>query len=114
MWELAPLDAYRVILHVDERDIADVKVGEKGELVLSSMPGEPHALTVAKITPVSMPKEGRNVFRVEAQIDARGDTRLRPGMEGVAKVDVDERRLISIWTRRLTDWVELKLWSWLP
>ncbi|HEX6528909.1 MAG TPA: HlyD family efflux transporter periplasmic adaptor subunit [Burkholderiales bacterium] len=118
MWELAPLDAYRVILHVDERDIADVKVGQKGELVLSSMPGEHHALSIAKITPVSMPKEGRNVFRVEAQIDARGqaggNSRLRPGMEGVAKVDVDERRLISIWTRRLTDWLALKLWSWLP
>ena len=54
------------------------------------------------------------MFRVEAQIDARGDTRLRPGMEGVAKVEVEERRLISIWTRRLTDWLALKSWSWLP
>jgi len=114
MWELAPLDAYRVILQVDERDIADLKVGQKGELVLSSMPGERQPLTVAKITPVSTPKEGRNVFRVEAQIGARSDARLRPGMEGVAKVEVDERRLISIWTRRLTDWLALKSWSWLP
>jgi hypothetical protein len=118
MWELAPLDAYRVILQVDERDIADLRVGQKGELVLSSMPGQRHALSVAKITPVSTPKEGRNVFRVEAQIEARGkaggDSRLRPGMEGVAKVEVDERRLISIWTRRLTDWLALKSWSWLP
>ncbi|HYI87599.1 MAG TPA: HlyD family efflux transporter periplasmic adaptor subunit [Burkholderiales bacterium] len=118
MWELAPLDAYRVILQVDERDIADLRVGQKGELVLSSMPGQHQALSVAKITPVSTPKEGRNVFRVEAQIDARGkaggDSRLRPGMEGVAKVEVEERRLISIWTRRLTDWLALKSWSWLP
>ena len=118
MWELAPLDAYRVILQVDERDIADLRVGQKGELVLSSMPGQRQALSVAKITPVSTPKEGRNVFRVEAQIEARGkaggDSRLRPGMEGVAKVEVDERRLISIWTRRLTDWLALKSWSWLP
>lgn len=114
MWELAPLDAYRVILQVDERDIADVKAGQKGELVLSSMPGERTPLSVAKITPVSTPKEGRNVFRVEAQIDTRGNARLRPGMEGVAKVEVEERRLISIWTRRLTDWLSLKSWSWLP
>jgi len=114
MWEIAPLDAYRVVLQVDERDIADLKVGQKGELVLSSMPSEHHPLTVAKITPVSTPKEGRNVFRIEAQIGARGDARLRPGMEGVAKVEVDERRLISIWTRRLTDWLALKSWSWLP
>ena len=114
MWEVAPLDAYRVALQVDERDIADLKIGQRGELVLSSMPGERHALAVTKITPVSTPKEGRNVFRVEAQLAAQADARLRPGMEGVAKVEVDERRLASIWTRRLTDWVVLKTWSWLP
>jgi len=114
MWEVAPLDAYRVVLQVDERDIADVRVGQKGELVLSSMTGERHPFTVRNITPVSSPKEGRNVFRVEAQLGARNDARLRPGMEGVAKVEVDERRLVGIWTRRLVDWVSLKTWSLLP
>jgi multidrug efflux pump subunit AcrA (membrane-fusion protein) len=114
MWDVAPLDAYRVVLQIDERDIADLKVGQKGELVLSSMPGLRHPLSVTKITPVSTPKEGRNVFRVEAQLAGRGDVRLRPGMEGVAKVEIDERRLAAIWTRRLTDWLALKTWSWLP
>ncbi len=114
MWDVAPLDAYRVVLQIDERDIADLKVGQKGDLVLSSMPGQRHPLSVTKITPVSTPKEGRNVFRVEAQLAERGDARLRPGMEGVAKVEIDERRLAAIWTRRLTDWLSLKTWSWLP
>jgi RND family efflux transporter MFP subunit len=114
MWEVAPLDAYRVVLQVDERDIADVKVGQNGELVLSAMPGSRYPLSVTKITPVSSPKEGRNVFRVEANIPAGSDARLRPGMEGVAKVEIDQRRLVAIWTRRLTDWLSLKSWSWLP
>ena len=71
------------------------------------MPGQRQALPVAKITPVSTP-QGRTqrVPRRSATLrQAGGDSRLRPGMEGVAKVEVDERRLISIWTRRLIDWL---------
>jgi len=114
LFEVATLDAYRVVLQVDERHIADVKPGQRGELVLSSMPGERYPLSVNKITPVNMAKEGRNLFRVEAQLDNSTGSRLRPGMEGVAKVNVDERRLISIWTRELTNWIRIKLWAWTP
>jgi hypothetical protein len=39
---------------------------------------------------------------------------LRPGMEGIAKVNVDERRLVSIWTRKIVLWGRMKLWSWWP
>jgi hypothetical protein len=40
--------------------------------------------------------------------------RLRPGMEGVGKVAIGERRLIWIWTHKLIDWVRLAFWSWMP
>jgi len=30
----------------------------------------------------------------------------------VAKVQIDERRLIWIWTYRAGVWLRLKLWSW--
>jgi RND family efflux transporter MFP subunit len=114
MLEVAPLDAYRVVLQVDERDIADLKVGQKGSLVLASMPGQRYDFSVLKITPVSTAKEGRNFFRVEADLGANADARLRPGMEGAAKVVVDERNLAWIWGRRMIEWVRLKSWAWLP
>ena len=114
LFELAPLDAYRVVLQVDEHQIADVKAGQRGELVLSSMPGNRYPISVTKITPVSAAREGRNFFRVEAQFKADAGPRLRPGMEGVAKVHVDERHLIWIWTREFTNWVRLKAWAWTP
>jgi hypothetical protein len=69
---------------------------------------------VLKITPVSTAKEGRNLFRVEADLGTNAGSRLRPGMEGAAKIEVDERKLGWIWTRRLVDWVRLKSWAWLP
>jgi biotin carboxyl carrier protein len=113
LFEIAPLEDYRVVLKVDERDIRDVAVGQKGELVLQSMPAAKQSITVARVTPVSTPEDGRNYFRVEAKLD-HGVERLRPGMEGVGKVSVGERKLIWIWTRYLLDWVRLQVWSLVP
>jgi multidrug efflux pump subunit AcrA (membrane-fusion protein) len=114
LFEVAPLDAYRVVLQVDEHRVADVRSGQRGELVLSSMPGERFAILLDKVTPVSAAREGRNYFRVEARVEAGADPRLRPGMEGVAKVVVDERRLAWIWTREIVNWLRLKAWAWSP
>jgi RND family efflux transporter MFP subunit len=114
LFEIAPLDDYRVALQVDERDIAQVAVGQRGELTVTSMPGARHAFTVTKVTPVNSAKEGSNFFRVEAALAAAQGLRLRPGMEGVGKIHVDERKLVWIWTHGLTDWVRLWIWSWLP
>jgi multidrug resistance efflux pump len=113
LFEVAPLDAFRVVLQVDERSIADVRVGQAGRLVLSGALSEELPFQVAKITPVSTAKEGRNYFRVEATL-ARTPDRLRPGMEGVGKIAIDHRRLAWIWTHEVLDWVRLTLWSWLP
>ena len=114
LFEVAPLDSYRVVLLVDEKDIADVNIGQTGELVLSAMPGSRFPFEVEKITPVNMAKEGRNLFRVEAKLNADAAQRLRPGMEGVGKINVAERLLIWVWTRQMIQWGKLKLWAWLP
>jgi RND family efflux transporter MFP subunit len=113
LFEVAPLGGYRVILQVDERDIAEVKEGQRGELALPSIAGKRFPLSITQITPVSTQKEGRNYFRVEAKLEEHSQ-RLRPGMEGVGKITVDRRRLIWIWTHEVLEWVSLKLWTWWP
>lgn len=113
LFRVAPLDAYRVIVEVDERDINHIQVGQRSELVLPSMPGEGFPFVVEKITPVSLAKEGRNYFRVEAKMEKSSD-RLRPGMEGVGKVTIDRRKLIWVWTHTAVDWLRLQLWRWMP
>jgi RND family efflux transporter MFP subunit len=113
LFEIAPLDSYRLVIEVDERDIADVVVGQRGSLRLSAFPSEVIDVTVEKITPVSTAKEGRNFFRIEAQFDQPHD-RLRPGMEGAGKIEIDRRSLIWIWTHQIVDWIRLAVWSWLP
>jgi RND family efflux transporter MFP subunit len=113
LFEVAPLDAYRLVLHVDERDIGHVAPAQRGTLVLTGAPAEALPFTVARITPVSSAGEGHNYFRVEAEL-AGDAARLRPGMEGVGKVAVGRRRLAWIWTRQVVEWVQLTLWRWLP
>jgi len=113
LFEITPLESYRVIVDVDEREIADVAVGQKGFLVLSSISSEAFPFKVSNVTSVTTAKEGRNYFRVEALLEGASD-RLRPGMEGVGKIEIDRRRLIWIWTHRLVNWVRLFVWTYLP
>lgn len=111
LFEVAPLDSYRVVLKVDETDIDELAVEQPGHLVISSMPDRRFALVVDNVTPVSVSEEGRNYFRVEARLTEPTE-RLRPGMSGVGKVEVGKRKLVWIWTHGLVDWVRLKLWAW--
>lgn len=113
LFEIAPLDSYRVILQVDERDITQIQVGQSGALALSGLPGELLTVRIDKITPVADAEGGNNLFRVEAALDQLSPA-LRPGMKGVAKIDVDERNLFWIWTHRLAYWLRLWWWTWWP
>lgn len=115
LFELAPLDAWRVILKVDERDMAQLRPGQQGELVLVSESGGSLALQVRRVTSLATAEDGRNYFRVEAQVQpGSGMPGLRPGMEGVAKVEVGSRSLLWLATHRLTDWLRMSAWEWLP
>lgn len=107
---VAPKDRFRVIVEVDERDIAWISVAQRGSLALSAQPWDALPLRVTRITPMASPMEGRNVFEVEAALDSQPDT-LRPGLQGVARISVGEAPLLWAWTHRLTGWLRLKAWG---
>jgi multidrug resistance efflux pump len=113
LFEIAPLHSYRIILQVDERDIRHIQVGQAGQLVMTGIAGEPMAFQVANVTPVATAEEGKNFFRVEASL-AEASQRLRPGMEGIGKIEVGERSLWWIMTHGFSDWLTLSVWSWMP
>ncbi|SHL68798.1 RND family efflux transporter, MFP subunit [Roseovarius marisflavi] len=113
LFRIAPLDRFRVALEIHERDIDEISPGQEGALRLSAFPEAALYYRVTRITPLAQQGEGRNYFRVEAEL--LGDTGLvRPGMEGVSRTDIDRRRLAWVMSHDLVDWFRLALWRWLP
>jgi multidrug resistance efflux pump len=113
LFEIAPLDGYRVILQVDERDIGYIGIGQRGRLALAGLPAHLVGFIVTKVTPIATAEEGQNFFRIEAHLDD-GSIQLRPGMEGVGKIETGRASLFWIWTHPLVEWVRLSAWKWLP
>lgn len=112
LFEIAPDKQYRLRIEVDERDIGDIVPGHRGELLLTSMPDKSISFEVNRLLPVSQAREGKNMFEVEASLK-QDDALFRPGMEGVAKINIEQRRLIAIWFHKLIHWGQLQLWYWL-
>ena len=113
LFEVAPLDSYRVVVRVPDSEIARVAPGGSGTLVLSALPDRHFGLHVTRVTPIAEQTDGSNTFRVEARLDDTSP-QLRPNMEGVAKLDAGQHLLIWSWTHHLLDAARLWLWSWWP
>jgi multidrug resistance efflux pump len=107
---LAPSGEYRLIIEVDERDIAHLQAGQSGVLALSALPGSQSEFKVARVTPLASARDGRNFFEVEGKLDAL-PAGVRPGLSGVAKIHTGERAFGWVWGHRLVDWISLKLWA---
>lgn len=113
LFEIAPLNSYRVMLDIDEKDIEEIQPGQQGVLVAKALPEQRFSFSITQVTPVSTIREGRNVFRVEGTLSNISDN-LRPGMGGYAKVTIEDRKLLWIWSHELVDMIRLWLWAHLP
>ena len=111
MFEIAATDAYRVVLHVPDRDITRVRNGQHGTLRLTGEPGESRRFKVTNVTATASVEEATNGFRVEAAW-LGPVPRLSPGMQGVGKIEVGDSNLLTVWTRTSIDWLRLKIWGW--
>jgi len=110
LFEVAPAEEYKVVVKVDERDMAGVDADKSGRVVIAAMPSDPIPFEVDQVVPLAISGEGNSYFRVEAKFD-QATPDLRPGMEGVARLNMGERKLIWIWTHKLVDKIKLWLWS---
>ncbi|MDR1520559.1 MAG: HlyD family efflux transporter periplasmic adaptor subunit [Planctomycetota bacterium] len=111
LFEIAPIEHMEADLYVPEDEIADVREGQLGELAAAGRPNEKVRFEVIRVTPQAELVKQKNVFRVRVRLVDAPNWML-PGLEGIAKVDVEERPLIRIWSRRAVNWVRMKLWQW--
>ena len=111
MFEIATMQDLIAQVRVNESDIDLITNQEvqEGQLATRSMPEQKFDIQVTRIIPLATPVDGANVFEVRCRIDNPADW-LRPGMEGLARIDIGNRRVIWIATHRAINTVRLWLW----
>jgi multidrug resistance efflux pump len=113
VFELAPLDRYRVTAIVPEAEIRLVGPGQTGELLLSALPDRSYPLVISSVTRVAQASEGVNGFEAIGSVDSK-DPSVRPGMEGVVKIEAGRHNVAWIWLHPLVDWLRIKTWGLIP
>ena len=108
---VAPAGEYRVILEVDEYDIGRLAGGESGVVSLAASSGAQVPVRITRLSPTSIVRDGRNVFEVEAQ-PLGPDAALRPGFQGMGRIQAGQRSLWRIVAERPWLWLRQRLWAW--
>jgi RND family efflux transporter MFP subunit len=106
---LATERAYRIVAEVDEQDIAALRLGQPAQVLFAALP-QPVAFSVTRIAPVATAADGRNVFEVEGSSAAGADT-LRPGLRGVAKIEIEQSFVAAYWWQRVSQWWRRTTWK---
>jgi biotin carboxyl carrier protein len=109
---LATTGRERVIVEVDEVDIARIHPGQPGTLALSALPWSQRTLVVERIAPLARAVEGRNVFEVQARL-TDGEASPRPGLLGHAEIVIGRGPLLAAWARHVADRLRVAWWNWL-
>ena len=91
-----PSSIYIEVL-VDEADIANIRVGQKAEIVAIAYPDEPMQGTVRFIANTAKIAQGRTglSFVVKIDIEDPGEVTLRPGMSCRAEIFTQDDRLVT-------------------
>lgn len=109
VFEIAEPGLLEAELKVADRDAQMVDVGRKVTIATSSQPQDKYQGRITRIVPLGEPSEGGNYFKVYAAMEQTSET-WQPGLQGQARVDVEKRTLMWIWTHRVVEFVTLKLW----
>lgn len=84
-------------------------VRQSGEVATNSDPRDRRKITIERVNPLALTEDGQNVYKVYAKLEDP-DPSWKPGMVGEARIDVEPKPIIYIWTHKLTDFVRQKLW----
>ncbi|MFC1835626.1 efflux RND transporter periplasmic adaptor subunit [Thermodesulfobacteriota bacterium] len=99
---IAPHDVLVSDIFVRQSDVAYVKKGMKGEVFFDFEPRKKNEVTIENISPasVTIPELG-SVFRVRAKFAAQPPN-IKPGMQGIARIDTGTAKLWFVVTRKIT------------
>ncbi len=110
---VAPDQRFRVVVEVDEQDVARVQLGQNTQVMLGAFAGDALNMTLTRIAPVATAMENGNVFEVEGQVSGAMAESLRPGLRGVARIDIEPSTVGLVWWQRVSQWWQRLVWRML-
>lgn len=99
-------------ISLEEQQLAPVQAGQATELRTYALPFETFAARVERIAPAALKAE-RQELQSTIMVISRlpeGDSSLRPGMTGWARIDCGQKSLASILTTRVMRYLRLEFW----
>ena len=110
LFKVARTDRMYVECNVDERDIHEVGQIATGEIAFASQPKLKFPMRVERVEPVAQTKDKENYYVARCSLDGPVQSWWRPGMSGVAKINVGKRTFFWIVSHRTVDFLRMFFW----
>ena len=114
LFEMAPVDEYRLATFVAEDQITQLAIGQEGIVVFDALPDQSVPFRISRIALATEQADGNIKFRVEANIDDEYLRLARPGMTGIARITTGRASLLWTYVKPIVGWTQLQIWKWLP
>lgn len=111
IFRIAKVEGLYITLMVSEKDMRHIQPQASGEVALLSHPSHNIPIRVSSVIPVAQVKgqEG-NQFMIKAELLEAPQPWWRPGMTGLARIDVGDKNVAWVLSHRVVDRLRLLLW----
>lgn len=107
---VAPERSFRIVVEVDEQDVGRLRTGQLAQVLFAGLAQDSVGASVTRVAPVATLLDRRNVFEADARVLGAAEA-LRPGLRGVARIDIEPTRLGWVWWHRASQWARRTLWQ---
>ena len=97
-------------LEIDQAYVHDVSVGTRGEFALVGRPEERYEITVSRIDPAAVNRDGKTFYLARAELQGQQRPDWRPGMGGNAKLQAGYSSLLWVLTHRTVRFLREFFW----
>ncbi|MCH7808613.1 MAG: HlyD family efflux transporter periplasmic adaptor subunit, partial [Planctomycetes bacterium] len=109
LFQVAPMDRWTLELQVPEASSAELSPDLAGSFATYARPQDVRRFRISRVLAAAQARDTRNVYIAEADVDARNDW-IRPGMEGIAKIQLGPKPVWWIAFHRVIDYLRIHLW----
>ncbi len=109
LYVVAPRGDWKVELVIPQIAVDELRAGLGGYIACDARPEERQSCRIVRMLPSSQVRDGRSVFIAEAEVSDPAPW-VRPGMQGVARVDAGRRPVWWVATHGIVEYVRRTFW----